>query len=54
MKLTHPEKVFDDEKLRLALNTYSSSFFQFDDNTRFLTLVIVRRYSIPRDRPLNM
>jgi len=41
MQLPHPEKVFDDEKLRHALNTYSSSFFQFDDNARFITLVIV-------------
>jgi|SRR5215212_224159 len=51
MKLPPPEKVFDDEKLRLALNTYSSSFFQFDDNTRFLTLVIVLEILNP-NRPV--
>jgi len=39
----HPEKLFHDENenLRRALNTYMSSFSQFDANARFLTLVIV-------------
>lgn len=41
MELSQPEKVLDDERLRLALNLYSSSFFQFDDNARFITLVNV-------------
>jgi len=41
MRLPHPEKVFTNGKLRLALNLYSSSFFQFDDSARFLTLVSV-------------
>ena len=51
MRLTKPEKVFDSEQLRLALNTYSSSFFQYDVNARFLTLVTVLELLNPR-RPV--
>jgi hypothetical protein len=45
MNFPNPEKLFHDNELRRelrrALNVYMSSFFQFDANARFLTLVIV-------------
>jgi len=52
MELPHPERVFDNEELRRAVNVYSSSFFQFDNTARFLTLVIVLETLNPnRDVP---
>jgi hypothetical protein len=41
MSFPNPEKLFEDETLRRALNAYMSAFFQFDDNSRFLTLITV-------------
>jgi len=37
----YPERVFDEPKLRLAYEIYSSAFFESSDNARFLTLVMV-------------
>lgn len=48
----HPAKATEDEKLRLAYNLYSSSFFQFDDSARFLTLVTVLE-SLNSNRPAS-
>lgn len=41
MGFPDPGKVVEEENLRLAYNLYSSSFFQFDESARFLTLVTV-------------
>jgi hypothetical protein len=41
MAWPRPDKVLHDDKLRLAINLYSSSFFEANDNARFLTLMTV-------------
>jgi hypothetical protein len=41
MAYPNPEKVFDEPKLKLAYEVYSSAFFESSDNARFLTLVMV-------------
>ena len=41
MAYPNPERVFDEPKLKLAYEVYSSAFFERSDNARFLTLVMV-------------
>jgi len=41
MAYSNPERVFDEPKLKLACEVYSSAFFESSDNARFLTLVMV-------------
>jgi hypothetical protein len=41
MAYPNPERVFDEPKLKLAYEVYSSAFFESSDNARFLTLVMV-------------
>lgn len=41
LKLGHPENVIADEKLKLAIELYSASFYEYSENTQFVSLVNV-------------
>lgn len=41
LELDHPENVIADEKLKLAIELYSASFYEYSENTQFISLVNV-------------
>ncbi|MCH7650964.1 MAG: hypothetical protein IIA63_07375 [Nitrospinae bacterium] len=53
LELGNPEKVIADEKLKLSIELYSASFYEYSENTQFISLINVLEAITPEDDIAN-